>query len=110
MQQRCIKNQLNVSQAIVAQIMKKLDPVGIDARRRRTLRRRLYYSKDLNWVRHLDGCAKLKAFRFEMHGCIDGYSRRVLWLNVLRSNKDPKEVCNLFINYLTVMKGVPRKL
>ena len=76
MQQRCIKNQLNVSQAIVAQIMKKLDPVGVDA----------------------------------MHGCIDGYSRRVLWLNVLRSNKDPKEVCNLFINYLTVMKGVPRKI
>ena len=36
MQQRCIKNQLNVSQAIVAQIMKKLDPVGVDARRRRT--------------------------------------------------------------------------
>ena len=29
---------------------------------------------------------------------------------MLRSNKDPKEVCNLFINYLTVMKGVPRKI
>ena len=32
-----------------------------------------------------------------------------IMLNVLRSNKDPKELCNLFINYLTVMKGVPRK-
>ena len=110
MQHSCIKNQLNVSRAIVAQIMKELDPVCVDARQRRTLRRRLYYSKSPNWVLHLDGYDKVKPFGFDIHGCIDGYSRRILWLNVLRSNKDPKEACNLFINYLTVMKGVPRKI
>ena len=110
MQQRCIKNRLNVSRTIVAQVMKDLDPAGLDARRRRTLRRRLYYSKGPNWVWHLDGYDKLKPFGFEIHGCIDEYSRRVLWLNIIRSNKDPKEVCNLFVNYLTVIKGVPRKL
>ena len=104
------QNQLNVSRAFVAHIMKELDPVGVDARRRRTLRRRLYYSKGPNWVWQLDGYDKLKPFGFEIHGCFDGYSRRVLRLNVLRSNKDPKEVCNLFINYMTVMKGVPRKI
>ena len=90
--------------------MKELDPIGVDARRRRTSRRCLYYSKGPNWIWHPDGYGKLKLFGFEIHGCIDGYSRRVLWLNVLRSNKDPKEVCNLFGNYLTVMKGVPRKI
>ena len=95
MQQRCIKNRLNVSRTIVAQVMKVLDHAGVDARRRRTLRRRLYYSKGPNWVWHLDGYDKLKPFGFEIHGCIDGYSR-VLWLNIIRSNKDPKEVCNLF--------------
>ena len=110
MQQRCIKNRLNVSRTIVAQIMKDLDPAGVDAGRKRTMRRRLYYSKGPNWVWHHDGYDKLKPFGFEIHGCIDGYSRRVLWLNIIRSNKDPKEVCNLFVNYLTVIKGVPRKL
>ena len=29
---------------------------------------------------------------------------------ILRSNKDPKKVCNIFVNYLTVTKGVPRKV
>ena len=82
MQQRYIKNQLNVSPGIVAQIMKELDRVGVDARRRRTLRRRFYYSKGPNW--HLDGHDKLKPFGFEIHRCIDGYSRRVLWFNVLK--------------------------
>ena len=110
MQQRCIKNQLNVLRGIVAQIMKELDPVGVDARQRKTLRCRLYYSKGPKWVWHLDGYDKLKPFGFQIHGCIDGYSRRVLWLNLLKSNKDPKEVCNLFVNYLTVIKGVPRKI
>ena len=90
--------------------MKELDPAGVDARRRSTLRRRLYYSKGPNWVWHLDGYDKLKPFGFEIHGCIDEYSRHVLWLNVLKSDKDPKEVCNLFVNYLTVIKGVPHKI
>ena len=72
MQQRCIKNQLNVSRAIVAQIIKKLDPVGVDARQRRTLRRCLYYSKRLGWVWRLVGYDKLKSFGFEIHECIDG--------------------------------------
>ena len=48
MQQRCIKNQLNVLRGIVAQIMKELDPVGVGARRKRTLRRRSYFSKGPN--------------------------------------------------------------
>ena len=41
---------------------------------------------------------------------MDGYSRRVLWLSVIRSNKDPKEVCNLYFNYLLIVKGVPPKI
>ena len=44
MQQRCIKNRLNVSRTIVAQVMEDLDPAGVDTRRRRTLIR-LYYKK-----------------------------------------------------------------
>ena len=41
---------------------------------------------------------------------MDGYSRHVLWLSVIRSNKDPKEVCNLYFNYLLIVKGVPQKI
>ena len=48
MQQRCIKNQLNVPRAVFAQIMRDLGPAGVDARLRRTLRRRLYYRKGPN--------------------------------------------------------------
>ena len=90
-----------VSRVIAAQIMKHLDPI-VSTKRRRTLSRRLYYSQGPNWVWYLDGYDK-----FEIYGCMDGYSQHVLWLSVIRSNKDPKEVCNLYFNYLLIAKGVP---
>ena len=58
----------------------------------------------------MNGYDKLKSYDFEIHGCMDGYSRHVLWLSVIRSSKDPKEVCNLYFNYLLVAKGVPQKI
>ena len=110
MHQRCIRNGLMVSRVIFAQIMKHLDPIGVKTRRRGTLRRQLYYSPGPNWVWHLDGYNNLKPYGFEIHGCIDGYSRSVLWLSVIQSNKDPMVVCNLYFTYLLIAKEVPRKI
>ena len=72
--QRCIKNGLMVSRIIAAQIMKHVDPIA-KTRRRRTIRRRLYYSLAPNWVWYLDGYGNLKPYDFEIHGCVDGYSK-----------------------------------
>ena len=58
----------------------------------------------------MGGYDKLKPYGFEIHGWIDGYSSRVLWLSVIRSNKDPNEVCNLCFIYLLIAKGVPQKI
>ena len=55
---------MNFSRAVLAQSMRDLDHVGIDARQRRALRRRLYYSKSPNKVWHLDGYDKFEPFGF----------------------------------------------
>ena len=39
----------------------------------------------------------------EIHGCIDGYSRKVLWMRILYSNKDPRTV---IYHYLVTVKNV----
>ena len=70
----------------------------------------LILRKNPNRVWHLDSYDKFKPFGFEILGCIDGYSRCILRLNILRSNKDPKVVYNVFVNYMKVTKGVPRKV
>ena len=50
MHQRCIRTGLMLSRVTVAQIMKYLHPIGVNTKRRRTLRCRLYYSKGPNWI------------------------------------------------------------
>ena len=101
---------MNLLQVVVAQIMRDFDPVGVDVRQRRALRRRLYYGKSPNRVWHLDGYDKFKPFGFENRGCTDGDRRYILWLNNLRSNKVPKELCNICVTYLTVTKEIPWKV
>ena len=90
--------------------MKHLDLIGVNTEWRATLRCLLYYSQGTNRVWHLDGYDKLKPYGFEIHGCIDGYSRPVLWLSILQSNKDPTEMCNPYFHYLLIAKRVSQKI
>ena len=90
--------------------MKQLDPEDVVRRQRHQLQRRKYFSKGPNYVWHLEGYGKLKPFSFAIHACIDGYSRKGLWLSLLQSNKDPKLVCHLFTDFFRSLGGVPRKI
>ena len=110
MHQRCVNKGLRMPRESVAIIQKELDPEGVELRKRHCLRRRLYYAKGPNWVWHMDGYDKLKPYGLCIHGAIDGYSRRILWLRLCRSNKDPKVVCSVFMKALQKIKGAPRKV
>ena len=69
-------------------LLKEVDPEVSKIRCARTLRRRIYISSGPNAVWHADGCDKLKSHGFPIHGAINGFSRRVLWFNVTRSNNN----------------------
>ncbi|CAD6238477.1 GSCOCG00012537001-RA-CDS, partial [Cotesia congregata] len=71
---------LNVKRDTVYNILKIVDPVGIANRFGNKLRRRQYLSPGPNFLWHLDGYDKLKQFGFAIHGCVDGFSRKILWL------------------------------
>ena len=46
----------------------------------------------------IDGYDKLKPFGFSVNGAIDGFSRRILWLEVASSNNDPKIVAQYYLD------------
>ena len=73
---------LNVKRDMVLDIMRIIDPDGIERRKRRRLIRRKYNAPGPNFIWHVDGYDKLKPFGFAIHGAIDGYSRGVLWIEV----------------------------
>ena len=111
MHQRIRHNhKLLVSRENIRLALRAMDPDGVDRRRRHRLQRRLYRAKGPNFVWHLDGYDKLKYFGFCIHGAIDGYSRRIMWLEVDDSNKDPRSVARYFTECVKQIGGVPRKI
>ena len=59
---------------------------------------------------HIDGHDKLKSFGFSLHGCIDGISRRLIWLEVSSSNKKPEIIGKFYLDAVRQLQNIPKKL
>lgn len=58
---------------MVAEVLRQIDPEGVELRRTSTLRRREYNNPGPNYLIHLDGYDKLKRYGLCVHGAIDGF-------------------------------------
>ena len=94
----------------VMTILRRLYPKATEERASHRLKRRAYIVKGPNYAWHVDGYDKLKPFGFCIHGCIDGYSRRVMWLEVASTNNNPAVVAKYFLDCVSYVKCVPRIL
>ena len=93
-------HRLVISRERVRQALKILDPGGVEARSRHCLKRRKYTNKGPNYIWHIDGYDKLKPFGFCIHGAIDGYTRRILWLEVGPSNNNPAIIASYYLKFV----------
>ena len=99
---------LVVSKETVRHALKILDPSGVSSRLRHRLQRRTYKGRGPNFIWHIDGYDKLKPYGFCVHGCIDGFSRRIMWLEVGMSNNDPSVISRYFIDCVRQVGGTAR--
>ena len=104
---KCRKNGLNVTREVVRLILKMLDPEGVEIRQRKRLRRRKYASKGPNYCWHADGYDKLKPYGIAIHGCIDGFSRKIIWLKAHNSNNDPYIIGGYYLQSVKELGGCP---
>lgn len=91
----------------VRDVIHCIDPQRAAAMRNRRLQRRQYVVKGPNHMWHVDGNDKLKRFGICIHGAIDGWSRRLIWLEVDETNKNPRLTCTHFLNSVRELKKVP---
>jgi hypothetical protein len=56
-------------------------------------------------VWHVDQYDKLRHYGFCIHGAIDGFSRRVMWLEVFSTNRDPWIVARYYFKAISMVKG-----
>lgn len=103
-------NGIQLPRNLVQVLLKQIDPAGSDARKSRRLKRRTYQNPGPDHSWHMDGHDKIKPFGFAIHGAIDGYSRKVIWLKVLRSNNCPNVIGKLYLKALREFGGCPRLL
>ncbi len=99
---------LRVSQNITRLLLGVLDPEGVALRSHGRLHRRQYICGGPNHVWHIDGWDKLKQFGFAVHACIDGFSRKILWLHVNRSNNNPAVIAGYYLKTVKRLNRVPR--
>ena len=104
---KCRQAGFVVQKETIRYLLQLIDPVGVDTRRKRRLKRRVYHAKGPNFAWHLDGYDKLKPYGFCVTGCIDGFSRKIIWLEVGTSNSDPRIISNYFLQAVAKTGGCP---
>uniref|UniRef100_A0A7M5X0C0 Integrase core domain-containing protein n=1 Tax=Clytia hemisphaerica TaxID=252671 RepID=A0A7M5X0C0_9CNID len=97
-----------VAKEKVRRLLRILDPEGVQDRSRNVIRRRIYETMGPNDVCHIDGNDKLKKWGFCIHGAVDGFSRKLLWLKVSTTNNDPAIIAKFYIEFVTKTKIVPK--
>lgn len=81
---------------------------GVELRGRRRLCRRSYFAKGPNYIWHLDSYDKLKPFGICINGCIDGFSRKIIWMNAYTTSSDPKVIGGYYMDSVERLGGCPR--
>lgn len=61
-------------------------------------------------VWHIDGYDKMKPFGIAVSGCIDGFSRRIMWLKCGKSNNDPRVIAQNYISSVSEHGIFPSRL
>ena len=101
---------LRVPRVIVQDLLKEMDPEGSQLRKKHRLQRRTYQNPGPNFSWHMDGYDKLKTWGLPIHGAIDGFSRRILWLRVTRSNNSPEHNASFYSSNVLELGGCPAQL
>ena len=70
-------------------LLRELYPNGSEKQKAYGVRRRQYVLARPNFYWHTQGYEKRKSYDLFIHGRVDGFSRKMLWLKVSRTNNDP---------------------
>lgn len=104
---RCLQAGFTVKQEMIRILLKILDPHGVSIRKRRRLRRRQYHSNGPNFIWHIDSYDKLKPYGIGINGCIDGFSRKIIWVRASPTTNNPRVIAGFYLEAVKELKGCP---
>ena len=103
------KQKIAVRKEDVRKTIPELNAEEIQQRKTINLVSWKYRNPGPNYVWHMDGHDIPKPFGFFVYVCIDGFSRKLAWLEVTSSNKVPEIILWYYLKAVKRLKGVPKK-
>lgn len=100
---------IRVNRDTVRSLLHQIDPEGVEARRRGTLKRRAFHVDGPNHVWSTDGHDKLKPYGITVYGFIDAWSRKALGLYAGVKNNDPRRIGYHYLDVVEKIGGIPQK-
>lgn len=110
MHQKCWMAGIITDRETVRLLLTLMDSDGVSLRASNRLRRRVYCSRGPNYIWHIDGYDKLKPYGICISGCIDGFSRKMIWLEAYKTNSNPRIIARYFIDAINKINGCPQRL
>lgn len=112
------EHDIKVPRDLVHAKMQELDPDGLERRKvgvKNKKQKESFTTRGPNWVHSLDGHNKLMGFQSDtfplaIYGCVDTASRKLLWLRIWTTNKEPKLIGRCYLEYLSENKIMPSYL
>jgi hypothetical protein len=83
-----------------------MEPEQVAARIKKCLVRRTFYAAGVNHFWAMDQHDKWKHFGLFWHGCVDGFTGKILWLVVWWNNSNPKFVCAQYLKAVRTFSGM----
>ncbi len=77
---------ITVERERVGESLRRVDQIGRNMRRRYAICRRVYNIPGPNYLWHIDSSHKMISWRVLIHGCIDGFSRAIIYLECTTKN------------------------
>jgi hypothetical protein len=99
---------IHVQRSQVRESLCRVDPIGRNMQQRYAICRRVYSVPGPNYLWHIDSNHKLISWRFVLHGCIDGFSRAIIYLECKLDNT-AETVVELFRNGIQEF-GLPSRV
>lgn len=108
MHRKCLNAGHTVRRETVRQLLSEMDPEGVTQHKRHRLTRRRYNGRGPNFLWHIDSYDKLRPYGIGINGCIDGFLRKLIWLEANNTTNDPRVIGRFFLKAVDRYDGCPR--
>eukprot|EP00731_Ephydatia_muelleri_P009440 Em0005g26a len=120
-----LKYRYTIKRSTVMMLLAVMDPIASGLRKVKRLTKRTYVNKASdkphvcsylylelsvsfqgpNWCWHINGYDKLKP-GFPIHACIDGFSQKIIWLELTATNNDPDVVVKFYLDAVVKLEAI----